>query len=217
MLNEHLEHAVTQEMMKSPELSSLPITIIAENGLVTLTGSVQSYRRKLAAQQLAESCAGVLSVVNNLIVEAPDVVLDNTIGQSTNSRLASELNLHHQSIRVDVRDGTVTLTGYVRSEIERRQAEDGAAGVEGVRDICNLLIVNRDRALANEELANSVRAHINRIIGMEDADLIISVVDETARLSGQVDDLWKKELAETTLRQFGILHVCNEIVVKSLI
>jgi osmotically-inducible protein OsmY len=166
MLNEHLEHAVTQSLLEASELSSMPITITAENGIVTLLGSVQSYRRKLAAHQIVESCEGVASVVNNLTVDTPNDVMDETIARDVNHHLASMSNLPNQSIRVDARDGTLTLTGYVRNDDERRQAEDVAAGTDGVRDVCNMLIENPDRSLANEELANSIRAKIGRTIGM---------------------------------------------------
>ncbi len=214
MWNEHLEHQVNQSIMQSAELSSLPILIKAHGGVVTLDGQVQSYRRKLVAQLIAESCEGVSTVVNNLTVTPRLGVPDESVAQGAKQRLRMKGNLPIRAIRVDVRGGTLTLTGYVKNEHERRNAADVGAAADGVRKVCNLLIVNPHLALENLELANTICAEVRRTPGMGDQQLTVSVVDETARISGQVDDLWKKDFIEQVVRRHEILNVCNDIVVK---
>ncbi len=215
MQNEHLEHQVNQKLMACEELSSMPIDISADDGQVTLVGTVQSFRRKLKAQEIASACSGVTTVVNELVVDPVKSESDDVVAAGVNKRLEDESRLNHQAIRIDVRSGTVSLTGYVSSQSEKEIAADVAAGSAGVRGINDMLIVNADRVLANSEHCSLILAAIGRIAGMENENLILSVVDETARVSGTVNAIWKKEIAETTIRQFGILNVCNEIAVNS--
>ncbi len=213
--NEHVEHFVAQALLASPELSSQTIDVRANDGVVTLAGAVQSYRQKLQAQQLATACEPVRSVVNNLAVELVDSIPDETIALEVNQHFTTDANLLHQSIRVDSHNGRVTLSGYVVNSEKKKISADIASAINGVRDINNLLIINPDQAMANDELATSIRAAMKGIIGMQNDDFVLSVVDETARISGRVDALWKKEAAEKTVREFGILNVCNEIVVQT--
>ncbi len=215
VLNEHLEHQITQRLMQSEELSSQPIRVMASDRVVTLAGTVQSFRRKLKAHQIAAQCESVKSVINHLMVKPPESISDEMVAFEINQCLAKASLLRPQSVRIDSRTGAVTLTGYVSNSSELDLVADVAAGVEGVRSIKNMLVVNPDRALANDEHANVIRAATMRIIGMENDELSLSVIDESVRISGRVDALWKKDAAEKTVRQFGILNVCNEMVVVS--
>lgn len=214
VLNEHLEHEINQSLMQAGHLSSQRIEVTADNGCVTLNGEVQSFRRKLASQRVADSCAGVKSVVNNLKVTPPEPVSDLKIAEQVNLKLSDGSNLADNTIRVDVKNGTVTLSGYVSNSRDQKVAADIATSVDGVREIQDMLVINHDRVLANQEHSLAINAAMKRIIGMENEELQLSVVDDSARLSGVVDAKWKKEAAERNARQFGILKVCNEIVVK---
>ncbi len=212
--NEHLEHQVNQRLMESDDLSSTPIEVTVDDGNVTLSGTVQTFRRKLRAQEIAAACVEVRSVVNELAVDPASSLPDEAVALNVNKLLQDDNRLNHQTIRIDVRDDTVSLTGYVGNAAEKQIAADIAAASVGVREINNLLIVNADRVQSNVEHCITILSTISRIIGMEDEKLIVSVVDETARISGKVDALWKKEAAESTIRGFEILNVCNVIVVS---
>ncbi|MFT5303410.1 MAG: osmotically-inducible protein OsmY [Mariniblastus sp.] len=213
MQNEHLEHHVNQHLVKSRELSSTPIEVIAQDGDVTLRGTVQTFRRKLRAQEIAAVCTGVKTVLNELMVDPTCGLPDDSIAQEINRLLHNDNRLNHQTIRIDVVNGTVSLTGYVANAAEKQIAADIAASIEGAREIKNLMIANVDRVHANSEHCKTILASISGIIGMEHEQLVVAVIDETARVSGKVDSVWKKEAAESMIRKFGILEVCNSIVV----
>lgn len=214
VLNEHLEHFVTQKLMVDPDFSSANIDVLAKDGKVKLTGTVSSFRRKLKAVSIAAECDGVSSVDNLLKVDSESNRSDRKIAAAIDDSLVLESGICQQVIRVDVRNGCVCVSGYVSSDQEKRLVEDAILGVRGVREVENMLLVNRNKVLANDEHCNAIRASLSRIIGMTDLDLKVTVIDETAQISGKVGRLWQKEAAETTVRRFGILNVCNDIYVE---
>jgi osmotically-inducible protein OsmY len=214
MLNEHLEHHVKQLILANEDLSSLEIAVSADDGVVTLSGSVQSFRRKLAAQEIVESDAKVARVINNLTVEPAQDSTDTMIALAVNQKFDTAADIEGESISVDAKTGTITLTGYVSTDLEKLRVADMAAAVDSVSRVTNLLIVNPDEVKANKEHVHEILESIRQIIGMEEEQIRLSVVNENARLSGYVDALWKKEKAETVVSQHGVLKIANQITVR---
>ncbi len=214
LLNEHLEHLVTQLLKSSAPVSSQRITARADDGRITLTGEVQSFREKLAAHELVKNSPHVKSV-NNLLVVAPNGSTTNhQITFQVVRQLAQSPDVSGQSIHVDAHDGDVILTGYVTSDADRLVATDIAKGVDGVQQVHDWLMVNPDQVMANKELCHAIRGALERVIGLEIDDIWLSIVDESAQLVGRVDALWKKEAAEATVRRFDLLHVTNNLDVQ---
>jgi hyperosmotically inducible protein len=215
MLNEHLEHHVSQLLLAHDDLSSQRITVLANNGNIVLAGRVQSFRRKLAAQEVAAADANVATVVNELIVDPPCDQTDTETALKVNETLDKATDLSSPSIRVDANSGTVTLTGYVGTELKKLRAADIAASIDKVQSINNLLVVNPVQVATNQKHVRTILQSVSNIIGMENEQIRISLVNETARLSGSVDSEWKKEKVETVVCQFGVLNVANDITVEA--
>lgn len=215
-LTEHLEHFVNQKLLNNPNLSSANIEVYANDGTIKLSGTVASFKRKLLAQQIAESFEAVEFVENQLDVELSNDLADQRIASQINESLRLQPGLLHQVVRVDVLSGVATLSGYVSTGRQRALVADIAMAIGGVREVENMILVNADRVLANDEHCNLIRASLGRVSGMEGEELTLSVIDETARISGAVDRLWKKEIAESVVRSHGILSVRNDIHAQSI-
>jgi osmotically-inducible protein OsmY len=212
--NEHLELQVNQTLQSAAELSSRPIQVVCDDGHVELRGSVPNFRCKLQAHEIVSACQNVRAVTNNLIVDPPQKISDQQLVHRVKRALSEQAHCPVHSIRVDVHDGAVTISGYVSSDAERVLVADLVSGVDSVRNLQDMLMVNPDRALANHELATTIRVAISRVIGMENEDLIVAVVDESTQLSGCVDAIWKKEAAEQAVRRFEMMNVVNGIEIK---
>lgn len=214
VLNEHLEHFINQALLENPDLSSAKIEIEANDGTVKLSGVVSSSNRKLLAHQIAESFEGVNYIDNQIRVQLSEDPSDREIADRVNECLRLQRGLSHQAVRVDVLSGIVTISGYTSTEDQRALVADIAMAVGGVRQVENMLMVNANRVLANDEHCNVIRASLRQVAGMEDSELTLTVVDETARISGTVDRLWKKEIAEKIVRRHGILSLRNDVLVQ---
>jgi hyperosmotically inducible protein len=125
------------------------INVDTTNGVVTLTGNLDSQEAKDAALQLARDTTGVSDVKDMLSVrsgsasgEAPDPnrtlgerIDDAGITMRVKARLLEDPLVKGLQIDVDTRDGVVYLTGSVKSDAERKQAIEIARTTEGVRNV----------------------------------------------------------------------------------
>src|ERR1035441_6168784 len=112
-----------------------------DKGVVTLGGQVASENDKAQAESLAKSLAGAPVVADQIAVirmgvekEAKAVTSDLDKGIEKNLDAALIQNKMHGSVKYDVKNGVVTLTGEVNSENKRVRAEKVATGVPNVTD-----------------------------------------------------------------------------------
>lgn len=140
-------------------LSAFAITTEVENGIVHLTGNVESDIDRDLAAELAKGIEGVVEVDNDLEIAADardaaapssssdsdrsfGVWLDDATTTATvKSRLLANPNTGGLQIDVDTRGDVVTLTGEVGSEEEKALAEELARNTGDVKDVRNQLIV----------------------------------------------------------------------------
>lgn len=124
------------------EIDRYRIDIDTINGVVTLRGSVADAEQRSDAERIARSTEGVRDVVNDLEVEAKPRTADSTFADSwivtmINSKLIVDPEVRSRNIDVDVREGVVTLSGIVESNVARTEAEDLAKSVDGVVEVVN--------------------------------------------------------------------------------
>jgi osmotically-inducible protein OsmY len=122
--------------------SAVPLDAIQAcltGGRVTLTGAVTWAFQKAAAEQAVQWLPGVKGVTNNIVVKPRASVED------VKARIAREFvqnaEIDAQKVRVEVRGGAVVLTGSVRSESERVQAEHAVWSAPGVTNLDDRLRV----------------------------------------------------------------------------
>jgi hyperosmotically inducible periplasmic protein len=147
-------HAYLRERLTASEfLSGNEINVSVKDRVVTLTGRTQTPRQKAGVEQLARSIPNVADVVNQLSVTNPGAAQSETSErESKDKELANQVlfalfnerdnftNLG--TIKVESRNGAVTLSGAVPSRAERALAERVARGVKGVSSVSNRLSVS---------------------------------------------------------------------------
>ena len=153
-------HAYLRERLAASEfLSGNEINVSVKDRVVTLTGRTQTPQQKAGVEQLARSLPNVANVVNQLNVTNPGAAQAGTPGlserESKDQELASQVlfALFNErenftnvgTIKVESRNGAVTLSGAVYSRAERALAERVARGVKGVSSASNRLTVSLGR------------------------------------------------------------------------
>jgi hyperosmotically inducible protein len=147
-------HAYLRERLAASELlSGNEINVSVKDRVVTLTGRTQTQQQKTGVEQLARSIPNVTNVVNQLTVTNPGAAQSEmSERESKDKELANQVlfalfnerdsftNLG--TIKVDSRNGAVTLSGAVSSRAERALAERVARGVKGVSSVSNRLSVS---------------------------------------------------------------------------
>jgi osmotically-inducible protein OsmY len=138
MSNAELESNVTDELYWDPKLDSAAIGVSADDGVVTLRGTVGSLREKREAKQDAEKVHGVKTVTNDLEVRilSEDRREDAELRGAVLQALMLD-SLVPPTIDAKVEHGSVTLTGTANWQYQRDEADFIAANIYGVVDVDN--------------------------------------------------------------------------------
>ncbi|HSN56812.1 MAG TPA: BON domain-containing protein [Candidatus Sulfomarinibacteraceae bacterium] len=135
---------VTANLTADPEINPFEIDVDTEDGVVRLSGMVETDLQREEAAKLAIRTEGVISVVND--IELGDLTLeenieDGWIATTVESKLAADPEINPFDIDVDVLEGVVTLTGSVDTDRALQHAEELARRTEGVKGVENLLTI----------------------------------------------------------------------------
>jgi osmotically-inducible protein OsmY len=131
-----LEKAVENALLRDPATDSYEVNPVVDNGVVTLTGNVDSWQEKQLCESVVKGVKGVRDVRDNLNVRYVAHRPDSEIKSEIEARLANDVMVDDYLIRVDVKNERVTLTGAAGSLFEKNRAFSDAwvADVKGVDD-----------------------------------------------------------------------------------
>jgi osmotically-inducible protein OsmY len=139
---------------------------------------------------------------------------DSEIRHNVEAELRWDPDIDPTDIGVSVKDGVVTLTGFVHSYGQRRQAEIDAKRVAGVKGVANdiqvrLPLLNRR---PDPEIAREIVAELQEELPSAADHIKVSVEDGTVTLEGDVEWYFQKERAEEVVRRVrGVKSVDNSI------
>ncbi|MEO7649612.1 MAG: BON domain-containing protein [Bryobacteraceae bacterium] len=170
-----LQHDVEKELSWEPSVDPNHIGVTVKGGSVELSGQVDSYWEKCAAERAAWRVNHVKNVVNGLLVDLPFSALraDDDIALAAMSNL--EWNcLAPEAVEIQVADGWVTLQGKVEWQYQKEEAERALCPLKGIRGIRNEITVeptlslgdvrhSTDEALKRNALvdASHIKTHVN--------------------------------------------------------
>jgi osmotically-inducible protein OsmY len=134
-----LQSNVLAELKWRPSVDSAHIGVTADDGIVTLTGQVQHYTEKLAAENAAKDVFGVRGIANDIKVE-PEGSLkqsDKDIAAAAIGALKWDFEVPAGKVKVVVNDGWVTLDGTVDWQFQRDAADRCVRYLRGVIGVTN--------------------------------------------------------------------------------
>jgi osmotically-inducible protein OsmY len=160
------------------------IGVDVKKGVVTLTGTVDSYAKKLAAQMAAHNVPGVLDVANDIEVKVTRRLrrADSEIAQAIRHALEWDVLVPSAQIHSTVADGLVTLEDEVDYYSERADAERAIAHLPGVRGVNNKIEVcatpvepERVKSLIEDVLERRADREANRIrVSVDEGDVTLT-------------------------------------------
>jgi osmotically-inducible protein OsmY len=142
--DDRLRAGVRDVLRLSPDLDAGAIEVEAEEGLVTLTGSVNAYWKKARAEDVAVHVEGVVSVRNRLTVEQDTPTPDEAIREAVEAALERQALVDARRVDVLVQEGRVTLAGTVGSRVARQAAAEAAQYTLGVINVDNRLALTAE-------------------------------------------------------------------------
>lgn len=134
-----LQTNVLAELGWEPSVTAAHIGVTAKDGIVTLTGHVQNYMEKHAAEKAAGRVKGVRAVAEEIEVRLPRHAKrnDDEIAVAVVQRLDWNVSVPDEAVKVRVEKGWVTLTGQVEWQYQKAAAEHDIRGMLGVVGIAN--------------------------------------------------------------------------------
>ena len=173
--------------MGSP-VRATEIGVAVHDGVVTLTGWLDSYTKKWAAEQAAHRVRGVVAVANDIEVKLPTAATrtDPEIAEAAVRALKWDALLSLQNLEVSVSKGWVTLRGTVEWQFQRREAERAVRALSGVVGVTNLITVKPIAKPTPEELKSSVEHALVRSAQTDAQRITVEVKGDKVILKGTV-------------------------------
>jgi osmotically-inducible protein OsmY len=138
-----LQRDVMDELKYEPTIHAAEIGVAVKDGVVTLSGNVDSYGKKWAADRAARRVFGVKEVAEKIKVTLPSSYKrpDKDIAQSATKVLEWNLWVPHDRVKVMVQDGWITLSGDVDWYYQKQHAEDNVRDLIGVSGVINSITI----------------------------------------------------------------------------
>jgi len=212
--NAELQQDVQDAIKWQPLLNAAEFGVTAKDGVVSLTGVVDSYAKKTEAEDAAKNVAGVKALVEKIEVRYPSSY------SKTNAEIATEVlaalkarwDVADDKVKVKVEAGWVTLTGELNWHYQKEAAEDAITSLTGVTGVTNNITI-KSESMESVERAG-IESALKRNWAFYDNDISVKVSGHRATLTGTVDSLYQKEEAGSIAWNApGVWSVDNELVV----
>jgi osmotically-inducible protein OsmY len=214
--NEELQRDVRQAIKWEPLLKAAEIRVIAKEGVITLTGTVDSYRKKAEAEAAARSVAGVQAVVEEI-----EIRFDNSLFSKNDNEIAAEVlnafrwhtEVPGDQLKITVEKGWVSLQGEVQFNYQKEIAESAVVNLLGVTGVINhiKIKVNKHDEVKKAAIEDAIELNWS----LSDRDIEVDVSENKVTLTGTVDSWYQKnEAARIAWKAPGVSSVENQLKVE---
>jgi osmotically-inducible protein OsmY len=216
--DEQIQQDILAEMKWDARVGPNEIGVIVKDGVVTLTGWVDSFTKKWAAEEAAQRVIGVKALADDIEVRLPSsaVRTDADIAAAASRALEWDVVVPIERIEITVSKGMVTLFGEVDWSFQKEDAERVVSRLTGVRAVINQLTV---RPLPHPS-ASQLKQEIERAL-VRSAEVDANRIQVELRDSGKVVlkgtvRSWaeRQEAERVARRRAGVTAVDNQIMIK---
>ena len=210
-----IQHDVLQELKWDTRVEETDVGVEVDKGIVTLTGTVNSWGKKMAAQEAAHRVLGVLDVANDVQIKVPGSLgrTDTDIAQAVRRALEWDVFVPDNRIQSTVSDGLVTLTGDVDYWTQRDDAVGSVRNLAGVRTVINKIEVKS--AKVTQDIRQAITNALERQAVREAKNLDLSVKDGRVTVSGAVHSWTEKQaVLGATRGTLGVYQIDDRLRIE---
>lgn len=209
-----LQEDVLAELGWVPSVTSAQIGVTAKNGVVTLTGTVGSYAEKHAAEAAANRVKGVKAVAEEIEVQLPYEMKrsDADIATAAVNRLAWNVYVPNDAVKVKVEKGWVTLSGTVEWHYVKDAAEKDVGHLLGVVGLSNQITIKP--VLDAKNITADINHALHRSWFFDPKTFDVTASGGKVVLKGSVHSSHERAVAgHTAWGAPGVISVENDLAV----
>ncbi|HET7865582.1 MAG TPA: BON domain-containing protein [Burkholderiaceae bacterium] len=209
-----LKRDVAEELAWDPAVNASAVGVAVKDGVVTLTGHLDTYAEKAAVERVLKRVGGVKAIALELDVRlAPGHVRSDTdIARAAEQALGWNSMVPANKVRVIVDRGWVTLQGQLEWDCQRQSAEKAVRALVGVVGLSNEIALTP--RTAPSDVTRRIREALTRQAQREAKHLAVQVSGGTVTLQGQVHSWHERQAAQgAAWAAPGVTQVINELTI----
>lgn len=209
-----IKEDVLDELVWQPNIDETQIGIIVENGVVTLTGTVNTYAKKVAAEKAVKNVVGVRAVADDIEVKYGDAYkkTDKEIAKAVANAIEWNASVPEKKVEIEVRDGWVYLSGELQWFYQKEAARKVVENLMGVKKVVNNITLKQ--AIQPSEIKKKISKAFERLADLDANNIKVEVDGHKVKLKGKVHSYAEKEEARKTAYYApGVYEVDNELEV----
>jgi osmotically-inducible protein OsmY len=207
-----LHDSVQRELEWAPEIDARDVAVTAHDGVVTLTGFVDSFWQKYAVEQAVKRVRGVRAVANDVHIKLRRECTDPEIAHNAVFALKNRPGIP-RTVIVTVRDGFVTLEGHVEWNYQRTDAESAVRHLDGVKGVSNAIVIEPVASVA--QVQTLIEDALRRSAEIDAKHVRVEVDGGAVTLAGSVASFAEEQAAERAAWSApGVTAVHSRLVVS---
>jgi osmotically-inducible protein OsmY len=206
----HLRDSVILQLEWEPEIDEKEIGVAVDDGVAILSGYVNSYPEKIAAEKAAKSVYGTHAVANDIQVKPAYKRVDPDIAKDALHALKVNVKVPDEQISFTIKNGIITLEGKVDWNYQRRAAESAVKNLLGVTGVVNAIEVSPNGT--TEQLKEKIEEALHRTAEVDSRRIRVRVDEGVVSLTGNVHSRTERKEAERVAWAApGVSNVENHI------
>jgi osmotically-inducible protein OsmY len=194
--DQQIQNNVLAELRWDARVAPNEIGVAVKNGIVTLSGQVESYTKKWSAEDATLRVRGVRGVANDIDVKLPsdDQRTDADIASAAINALKWDAFIPSDKLQVTVAKGWVTLKGQVDWNFQKEAAEREVRNLKGVLGVTNLIAVAPH--VKPSDIKKKIEDALVRSVKTDAKSIDVAVKGSEVILKGSVRSFAEKKEAE---------------------
>jgi osmotically-inducible protein OsmY len=214
--NAELQRDVQTAIAWEPLLTAAEIGVTVKDGVVSLTGAVDSYAKKAEAENAAKGVIGVKAVVEEIKIKFNDLyekITDNEIATEILKALKWNTQTPSDKIKIKVENGWVTLEGELEWNYQKEEAKDIIKNLSGVMGIINNISIKSNFEDKIEK--SDIESALSRNSFINTNKIKVKVANHAVTLTGEVRSWFEKDKSsQIAWKAKGVWTVNNDLAIE---